>query len=386
MRESEERFRNMADTAPVMIWVTGPDKLCTFFNKHWLDFTGRTMEQELGIWLGRGCASRRSRMRCAATYSSAFDARRNFQMEQRLRRADGEYRRCSARAFRASRRAACLPGYVGCSIDITDLKRSQEQVLATQKLESLGVLAGGIAHDFNNLLGGIVSTSELVLEDLAAGSPVHDGIENIRAVALRAAEIVRELMAYSGKEDAAFESVDVSRLVGEMLHLLKISISKHATVKVELPENLRAVRANPAQLRQVVMNLITNASEALGENAGLITITVTRVQSSQDPATSNGSGEESIRLEVSDTGCGMSPEVQARIFDPFFTTKFAGRGLGLAAVQGIIRSHGGTIQVVSEPGRGSRFEILLPCTNRARPEHSSGARCRRSSRWNLLPG
>jgi PAS domain S-box-containing protein len=363
LRESEQRFRNMADTAPVMIWVTGPDKLCTFFNKRWLDFTGRTMEQELGYGWLEGVHPEDVEA-CSSTYSAAFDTRRNFQIEDRMRRADGEYRSLLCTGVPRFTESGTFSGYVGCSIDITDLKRTQEQAVATQKLESLGVLAGGIAHDFNNLLGGIVTTSELVLEDLPAAGAAHDGVENIRVVALRAAEIVRQLMAYTGKGDTAFESVDVSRLVGEMIQLLKVSISKHAILKVDLPENLPAVLANPVQIRQVVMNLITNASEALGENDGVIGITTAYLAAEQyslGDVCNPPAGV--IRVEVSDTGCGMKPEIQAAIFDPFFTTKFAGRGLGLAAVQGIIRSHRGVIRVESEVGRGSRFEILLPSTS-----------------------
>jgi two-component system cell cycle sensor histidine kinase/response regulator CckA len=371
LRESEERFRNMADTAPVMIWVTGPDKLCTFFNRRWLDFTGRTMEQEIGYGWVEGVHPDDVEA-CSATYSSAFDTRRNFQMEQRLRRADGEYRSLLCTGVPRFTENATFAGYVGCSIDITDLKRTQEQVLATQKLESLGVLAGGIAHDFNNLLGGIVTTSELVLEDLPPCGAAHDGVENIRVVALRAAEIVRQLMAYTGKGEAVFESVNVSQLVREMIQLLKVSISKHAILKLDLPDSLPAVRANPVQIRQVVMNLITNASEALGEGDGVIAISTAYVAADQYPLSDLPNPSAGlVRVEVTDTGCGMTPEIQAAIFDPFFTTKFAGRGLGLAAVQGIIRSHRGVIRVESEAGKGSRFEILLPSTGE--PAWSSAA-------------
>jgi PAS domain S-box-containing protein len=371
LRESEERFRNMADTAPVMIWVTGPDKLCTFFNKRWLDFTGRTMDQEIGYGWVEGVHPDDVEA-CSATYSSAFDTRRSFQMEQRLRRADGQYRTVLCTGVPRFTESGTYAGYVGCSIDITDLKRTQEQVLVTQKLESLGVMAGGIAHDFNNLLGGIVTTSELVLEDLPPCGAAHDGVENIRVVALRAAEIVRQLMAYTGKGEAAFESVNVSQLVREMIQLLKVSISKHAILKLDLPDNLPAVRANPVQIRQVVMNLITNASEALGESDGIIAISTAYLTADQPPVSEMPSPSAGlVRVEVTDTGCGMTPEIQAAIFDPFFTTKFAGRGLGLAAVQGIIRSHRGVIRVESEAGKGSRFEILLPSTGE--PAWSSAA-------------
>jgi CheY-like chemotaxis protein len=149
-----------------------------------------------------------------------------------------------------------------------------------------------------------------------------------------------------------------------MIQLLKVSISKHAILKVDLPDDLPAVLANPVQIRQVVMNLITNASEALGENDGVIAITTAHVAPEQYPLSDLSNPPAGlIRVEVTDTGCGMTPEIQAAIFDPFFTTKFAGRGLGLAAVQGIIRSHRGVIRVESEAGKGSRFEILLPSTS-----------------------
>jgi len=167
-------------------------------------------------------------------------------------------------------------------------------------------------------------------------------------------------------DNKVFEPLDLSRLVNEMLHLLKVSISKRASLMIDLPENLPPVRANPAQVRQVVMNLITNASEALGEKEGVISVTLAQVRIGPDPladGTPNLLKNEYLLLTVSDTGRGMTEEIQARIFDPFFTTKFAGRGLGLAAVQGIIRDHGGTINVVSAPGQGSHFEVLLPCTS-----------------------
>ena len=247
----------------------------------------------------------------------------------------------------------------GCSVammDITELKAMEKQVRQAQKLESLGVLAGGIAHDFNNLVGSILTNSELAQQRLASGSPADEEIRDIQTVAGRAAEIVRQMMAYAGQESTDLQSVDLSRLVGDMLQLLHISISKRVALKIDLQQNLPAVLANPAQIRQVVMNLITNASEAIGEGGGVITIATSEVQAEGGSSASGGV----VRLEVNDTGCGMTEETRAKIFDPFFTTKFAGRGLGLAAVHGIIVSHGGTINVASTPGYGTRFEVLLP--------------------------
>ena len=170
LRESEERFRNLADSAPVLIWISGPDKLCTFFNKGWLEFTGRTMEQELKDgWTA--CVHPEDRDQCLSTYAAAFDARRDFQIEFRLRRADGAYRWLLGHAVARWMAGGAFAGYVGCSVDITDLKRSYEQHLATQKLESVGVLAAGVAHDFNNLLGAIVALAESAQSEIAPGSP-----------------------------------------------------------------------------------------------------------------------------------------------------------------------------------------------------------------------
>ena len=207
--------------------------------------------------------------------------------------------------------------------------------MAAQKLESLGVLAGGVAHDFNNLLGSILADSELLLADLSDDSPVYDGIKRIEAVAVRAAEIVRELLTFAGQEDPSFEPVDVSSLVREMLELLKVSISKHAEMRIDLADDLPAVRANASQIRQIVMNLITNASEALGQEGGVIAVSTRLVRMGRDSLERGELAEgEYVRLRVSDTGCGMTREIQDKIFDPFFTTKFAGQGSGTGGGSG----------------------------------------------------
>ena len=363
LQESEERFKKMADTAPVMIWVAGPDKGCTFFNKSWLAFAGRPMEQELGSgWTGSVHPDDLNR--CLDTYSSSFYARRSFQMEHRLRRADGEYRWLLNSGVARFEPGGVFVGYIGSCVDITDLKRTQEEHLARQKLESVGTLAGGIAHDFNNLLGGVLAHAELALSELASGSRPEQELQRIRAVAIRGAEIVRQLMIYAGQDSDVSEPVDVSRIVEDMLELLKISVSKHAVVETDLGEALPAVLANPAQIRQVVMNLITNSSDAIGDSDGVIRVTTRRVPVGRDSpvAASERLAEgDYLQLQVSDTGQGMTPEMQARVFDPFFTTKLAGHGLGLAVVQGIVRTLGGTIRLVSAPGKGTMFQILLPC-------------------------
>jgi PAS domain S-box-containing protein len=240
-----------------------------------------------------------------------------------------------------------------------------------QKLESIGVLAGGIAHDFNNLLGSILADADLVLTQCSPDSLVVEEIERIRKVAIRASEIVRELMTYAGKEQAQCELVDLSQLVEEIADLLRVSISKRAVLKTRLGRRLPSVWGNATQIRQVLMNLIINASEAITETNGIITVTTSRVTGGPELAPRSDVKlpiGDYLRLEVSDTGCGMTEQDKDRIFDPYFTTKFAGRGLGLAVVQGIVRAHSGALNLVSALGRGTTFQVLLPCAGRPVPE------------------
>jgi len=250
--------------------------------------------------------------------------------------------------------------------DITEARRAQEEMLSRQKLESLGVLARGIAHDFNNLLGGILAQAELLeSESELRGRFPSEEIQSIKTSVIRGSEMVRELMVYSGRDTPDFEPVDVSRLVEEMMELLKISISKHATLKLDLDENLPAVRGHAPQIRQIVMNLVINASEAIGDIDGVISVGTSHIIAGQTPGSNNATTlaeVDYVRLEVSDTGIGMTEEVKAKVFDPFFTTKFAGRGLGLAVVQGVVRAHAGAIDVVSAPGEGTTMRVFLPCS------------------------
>jgi two-component system, cell cycle sensor histidine kinase and response regulator CckA len=371
LRESEELFRKIADATPAMIWVSGPDKLCTFFNRGWLTFTGSTMEQALGNgWSGKVHPD--DRERCYTGYTSAFDARHTYQTECRLRRADGEYRWVLATGAPRWESNGVFEGYVGSCVDVTDLKHAQEQAVAGQKLESMGQLAAGIAHDFNNLLGGILVSAEISLQEQEEkGVALDENLLTIKAAALGGAAIVRQLMVYGGEKSEGFELVDFSSLISEMRGLLQVSISKNAILRTELDADHPVLNADASQIRQLVMNLVTNASEAIGNRAGVIRISTARTRTGPNtPATSGASLREGdyVKLEVSDTGVGMTAEVRTRIFDPFFSTKFAGRGLGMAAVQGIVRAHNGAITVESSLGTGTRIEILFPCTNEPAPE------------------
>ena len=247
--------------------------------------------------------------------------------------------------------------------DITERKRAQEESFARQKLESLGTLASGIAHDFNNLLGGTLAQAELALEEYQAGSSPVEELKRIRDGAIRGSEIVRQLMIYAGKESEAVGLVDVSRVARGMVELLKVSISKHAALVTDFGQDLPAVRGSTGEIQQIVMNLVTNASEALEERDGVIRVTTRRVNVDRAEAISKGIAEgEYVELEVTDTGRGMSLETQARVFDPFFTTKSQGHGLGLGVVRGIVRGLGGALHLSSELGKGTTFQIFLRST------------------------
>jgi len=375
LRESEERFRTMADMAPAMIWVSGPYKLCTFVNKCWLDFTGRTMEQELGDGWGENVHPE-DLHGCLDIYSSSFDARRSFQVEYRLRRADGEYRWVLDNGVPRFEPDGRFAGYIGSCVDIADLKRAQELDLARQKLETVGSVVSVIVHDFGNLLAGILAYSEMLLEALAGGSIPAEEVKNIRDAATRGADMARRLMIYAEPENEILELVNVSGIVEDMLELLKMSMSKQVVLETHLEKQLGKVRANPSQIRQIVMNLIMNASEAIGDRAGVIRVTTGQVTGGHESplATSDGMKPgDYVQLEVSDTGQGMTSEVQARVFDMFFTTKISGiRGLGLTAVRWLVERLRGTIRLSSTPGSGTTFQVMLP-SERQMVEASRGA-------------
>ena len=241
----------------------------------------------------------------------------------------------------------------------------EEQVRQTQKLESLGVLAGGIAHDFNNLLMVVLGHAEIALKEISPMSPARGNLTEIATAARRAADLCRQMLAYAGKASFSLERVGLRELVEEMAHLLQTAISKKAILNLNLERGLSSIQADPSQIRQIVMNLIINASEAIGDRSGVITVSVGATRCDEEYLRRTELREDLapglyVHLEVTDTGSGMDAETRSRIFEPFFSTKFTGRGLGLAAVLGIVRAHKGAMKVNSEPGMGTAFKILFP--------------------------
>jgi PAS domain S-box-containing protein len=267
-------------------------------------------------------------------------------------------------------------GFISVLTDVTERKQAEEerrdleaQIQQAQKMESLGIVAGGIAHDFNNLLMGILGNADLALYDLPSGSPTRPLVEAILQASHQAAGLTNQMLAYSGKGRFQVEELDINALVQDMLSLLASATSKKVGLKFDLADDLPAIEADATQIRQIVMNLVTNAAEAIGDEGGLVTVRTDKEECDRAflDETQMGQGLQEgsyVTFEVSDTGCGMDEGTKGKVFEPFFTTKLTGRGLGLAGVFGIVRGHKGAIKVESEPGRGTTFTALFPALDK----------------------
>ena len=252
------------------------------------------------------------------------------------------------------------------SRDITERKDAEQAMLRTQRAESVGVLAGGIAHDFNNLLTAIMGQTSIAMDRMDERTPGRENLGKALNAAEKAATLTQQMLAYSGRGKFTIQPVSLNWLIQENLQFLAAAITKHISFELDLDERIPPVTGDPSQLQQVIMNLVINGAEAIGSGAGTISIHTRAVDLNHAEALQWPLGGHSlipgafIQIEVRDTGCGMSPEVQARIFDPFFSTKAKGHGLGLSAVLGIIRGHRGGLAVTSAVGVGTTFRILLP--------------------------
>lgn len=292
-------------------------------------------------------------------------------VEYRMCRPNGEERWLISRGKPLQDTEGQVERYVGITMDITarrgaeeERRRLEGQMLQVQKLESLGVLAGGMAHDFNNLLVGIVGNIELARMDMPADSPARQDLRTAEAAADQAAALCRQMLAYAGRGKVKVGRLQLEGLIEEVGRMVGAAVSGRVGIRYDFAEGVPDVEGDAAQLRQVMMNLIINASEAMGQGGGVISVSIGVARCDRAHAVWLGPGEPPDGpwpyFEVADSGCGMDEATRARIFEPFFTTKFVGRGLGLAAVQGIVRGHRGAIEVRSEPGRGTTFRVLLP--------------------------
>lgn len=379
LRQSERRFREMAVGIREVFWLMDWDEQRITYVNPAYETTWRRPAQDLyqdsNAWARSIHPD--DRQRAAGLLESIADGGSGETAEYRIVRPDGEIRWIAERGFAVKDDQERVVRLGGISEDITERKLAEEQrrgaeaqMLRVQKLESLGVLAGSIAHDFNNVLTGVLGNADLALSKLSSSSPARAHIDDIETAALRAADLANQLLAYSGKGRFVIEPVDLSALIEEMAKLTEVSTTKKSVVRYDLQRGLPSIEADATQVRQIVLNLITNASEAIVDSSGVISISTGTMECDRaylDRTFTPSEAQEGkyTFLEVSDTGVGMDDETQAKIFDPFFTTKFTGRGLGLASVLGIVSGHSGAISIDSEPGRGTTIRVLFPASEAA---------------------
>ncbi len=386
IRENERDFRQLADSIPHAVWVMSADRRLEYLNQRFLELAGLPLEaaRDPNIW--KKIVHPDDDARREAMLAEFFRTGEPYSLEFRLRGADGNYRWKAGRGVAVRDDNGRITRYFGTITDIHDQRVAQEALRQTQKLESVGLLAGGIAHDFNNLLTGIIGNASMVEDLLPYGSPAAGMVERIIKSGEQAAHLTRQLLAYAGKGRFVVQPVNLSELVAEAAPLIQSSISKAITVHLRLRPDVPAVETDPGQMQQVLMNLAINAAEAIGEGAGIISISTggLTVNGAAIPNALDGSRVAPgsyVYLDIHDTGAGMDEATIARIFDPFFTTKFHGRGLGLSAVAGIVRAHHGAVQVTSTRGAGTDVRVLLPALQPARtqPETAEDATARRQS-------
>jgi PAS domain S-box-containing protein len=390
LKQSEEQLQyqlNLADAiarnAAEALFLVDSDARTTFVNPTAETMFGWTSDELVGQFLHQ-----KLHFGPEGTPTSRGDSptERVIRTEETIREAEGFFSHkdgqsvpisCSIAPIRGDGNVA---GAVLVVRNLTEQRRAEaaereneEAVRQAQKLESIGVLAGGIAHDFNNLLTGIMGNAGLARRAIVAGRSEQAAalLRDVLAASERASDLTRQLLAYAGKGRFVIQPLDLCRLVTEVSTLIRASISKKITLVIDVPADCILIDADCAQLQQLVMNLVINGGEAIGDLPGTLTVRMRTehfTERRERPRTEGfpiASGDYA-RIDVSDTGTGMDAETRSRIFEPFFTTKFLGRGLGLSAALGIVRGHRGAIGVRTEPGRGTTFTILLPVPGEVR--------------------
>lgn len=357
-----ERYRVLTEAMPQLVFTADhPGGSWDYVNDRWTQLTGAPASRAYGAgW--QEFTDPQDREHVLAAWQSALQRTEPLELETRLQSAAGQLRLQLMRAVPLF--SAGVPAkWIGTLTDVDDQRRTEELLRQRQKLDSIGILAGGVAHDFNNLLVGIIGGVSFALEVLPNDHDLRSILENALRSGERAAELTRHLLSYAGKGAVQAADVNLDESLRSTWDLLQALIPRSIELKLALPPDLPLIHTDPTQLQQVIMNLILNAAEAIPDGRqGIIVVRADENEFQTHRSTWTGDlfPGRYVTIEVRDNGSGISPEVLRKIFDPFFTTKFTGRGLGLAAVHGIVRSNHGYIEVESTPGKGTTFRVYLP--------------------------
>jgi PAS domain S-box-containing protein len=362
LKESERRFRLLANTTPVLIWMSDPSGSCTFVNQPWLDFTGRPEAEHLGAgWTNS--IHPEDRPRVIEAFGAAVTSRAPFRAEYRLRRVDDAYRWMMGYGVPRIGEDGSFAGLVGSSVDLTDERRAREalEIAQTHRIESLGVLAGGVAHEFNNMLTVIAGRIQLLLDRLSGDEPACHDLYLIQRSAQRAAELTRELLAFGRRQLLQPRLVDLNDFVKELALATRVGSRIEATFHFEEP--LRQIHVDPGQLKRAILHLVEHACDAMPAGGRLAVETANvDLDDAFVHAHPGAAAGPHVRVTIHDSGTGLDEATQSRLFEPFFTAKrgVQGSGLSLPAVYGITAQHGGYLAVESEPHSGTTFMMYLP--------------------------
>jgi len=367
---SERRYQTLLEAIPQMVWSANAEGRVEYANCRWLEYTGLSPQDAAAETTLLGwdrLLHPEDRERTWAAWNEASESGAAFEIEHRLRRAsDSSYRWHLVRAVPLRTSAGEISHWLGTCTEIENQKQAGKAVLEEQKLKGIGRLAGGVAHDFNNLLVCILGGASCAMQSLPASHPAQEMRRDVMDAGERVAELTRRMLAYAGKATFRVEPADIDQLIHDACESVGPSIPETIRLEVRSGPALPPVRTDSVHMRQTIVDLVLNAVEAIGaDSSGRISIRTEVVDIGKECIRTAGFGPAAmagkyVALEVRDTGCGMDEVTRNHIFDPFFTTKFIGRGLGLAAVHGFVRSTGGGVQVDTQPGRGSAFRVLLP--------------------------